>query len=40
MSTKLGKKVAILWPDTDKVIAIQKVADDDYKFRTVGKRKS
>src|SRR5262245_50873667 len=40
VATKLGEKVAILWSDADRAIAIQKVADGDYKFRTVGKNKS
>ena len=40
MVTKLGEKVAIIWSDTDKATALQKAADGDYKFRTVGKNKS
>ena len=40
IAAKLGEKVAILWSEVDKAIAIQKSADGDYKFRTVGKNKS
>lgn len=39
IATKLGQKVAILWLDTDKAIAIKKSAAGDYQFRQVGKNK-
>ncbi len=43
VATKLGEKVAILWSDADKAIAIRKLQpgeDGEYQFRQVGKNKS
>ena len=40
VGTTLGEKVAVLWSDADKAIAIQKATDGDYEFRQEGKNKS
>ncbi|HKZ61077.1 MAG TPA: hypothetical protein VJZ68_01500 [Nitrososphaera sp.] len=40
VATKLGEKVAILWSDADKAIAVQKSADGGFKLKQIGKNKN
>jgi hypothetical protein len=40
IANKLGDKVAVLWSDADKAIAIRKAADGDFKLKSVGKNKT
>ena len=40
IANKLGEKLALLYSDTARAIALQKSADGDFKLKGVGKNKS
>lgn|GEM_PF-5816928 len=40
IANKLGEKLALLYSDTDRAIALQKSADGEFKLKSVGKNKS